>query len=156
MAVPVPMTFTSGDQSAAGFQSGIGDPLTYLFTTAQNVIQRVSAVSLTQGVFSSIDSVTVTEAGLYGCYASVRISSVRGNKELRLTTNSQYADADPWVATHNQFGVATPAFSSLAAAGLVYCAAGDAIEYGVFIDTPDTCQVDNGVMGVVWLRNHSL
>lgn len=153
MAVPTPLTFVPGDQTAAAFQSGIGDPLEYLLSLLQADIQRVSAVSLTQDLFSTVDSVTVTESGIHLAYASVRCSSVRGNKELRLTVNEAYDDGDPWIATSNQFGVATPAFSSLTVAGIVECTAGDTIDYGVFVDTPDSCQVDNGVMGVLWVRN---
>ena len=47
MAVPTPLTFVPGDQTAAAFQSGIGDPLEYLLSLLQADIQRVSAVSLT-------------------------------------------------------------------------------------------------------------
>lgn len=153
MAVPTPTSFSSGDLSSSEMNSSVFDPLDYLFNSAQVAIQRVAAVSLTQGVFSSIDSVTCTESGIFVAYASVRCSSVRGNKELRLTVNGAYDDGDDWVATANQFGVATPAFSSLACAGIVSCTAGDDIEYGVFVDTPDACAVDNGVMGIIWLRN---
>ena len=153
MAVPVPADFTDGDLAAAEMNTSVFDPLDYLFNGLQATIQRVTAVSLTQGVFSSVDSITCDEDGFFIAYASVRCSSVRGNKELRLTINGLYDDGDDWIATSNQFGVATPAFSSLTAAGLVECVAGDVIEYGVFVDTPDSCQVDNGVMGVLWVRN---
>lgn len=155
MAVPVPASFTDGDLAAAEMNTSVFDPLDYLFNGAQIAIQRVSAVSLTQGIFSSIDAITCTEDGWFIAFASVRCSSVRGNKELRLTVNGAYEDADPWIGAQNQFGVATPAFSSLAVAGFIECAAGDDIEYGVFVDTPDSCQVDNGVMGIAWIRNSS-
>lgn len=153
MAVPVPAAFVDGDIAAAEMNTKVFDPLDYLFNSAQVAIQRVSGVSLTQGVFSSIDSITCTESGFFIAYASVRCSQVRGNKELRVTVNGAYDDGDPWLGAQNQFGVATPAFSSLCVCGIVSATAGDAIEYGVFVDTPDSCQVDNGVMGIAWLRN---
>lgn len=153
MPVPSVLTIVTGNQTAAAWQSGIEDVLRWLMTDAQIVVQRSSSVALTQGLFTTVDSITASDAGHVLAFGSVRCSSVRGNKELRLTVNEQYDDADPWIATQNQFGVATPAFSSLAASGVAEVAAGDTIDLGVFVDTPDSCQVDNGVLAVVWIRN---
>lgn len=153
MTVPAPAEFVDGLLAAPELNTKVFDLLAWLFDERPAALQVVTAFDLTQGVFSSVDSWTAPEDGLYLAFSSVRCSSVRGNKELRLTTDGQYEDADPWIATSNQFGVATPAFSSCAVAGLADVAAGTGIEYGVFVDTPDACSVLRGNFGALWLRN---
>lgn len=153
MAIPVPASFVDGDLAVAELNTSVFDPLNFLFNAAQVTIQRISGVQLFQGPpFNVVDSITATEDGVAFAYASARLSSVRGNKELRLVLNGDFI-SDGFIAAQNQFGVATPAFSSLFAGGLVVVSAGDSIDFGVFVDASDSCQVDNGVMGVVWLRN---
>ena len=168
MAIPVPMTFVSGDQASADYISGIHDPLAWLMVGGPICVARIDTpISLTSLTFTPITfDITVHDSGgfmsagtpiapedsLYIIGSSVRCSSARGNKELRVSWNSQFADGDPWIATTNQFGVATAAISSLAASGLYLLTAGDSIDAAIYTDTPTAVTADNGVIWAAWIR----
>ncbi len=168
MAVPTPMTFASGNQASAAFNDGINLPLTFLMSTGPCCIARIAApIDLTPEAFTPLSFDTTVfdngmlvggtpaafEPGIYIAGASIRTNSVRGNKELRIAHNAGFDDADPWLATINQFGVATAAFSSLAACGFADMAASDSIDVGVYSDSPEAAQVLNGIVWAAWIRN---
>lgn len=171
MTVPTPMDFVAGALAAAAAQSGIADPLNWLFTNAPCAIVRVAGpIDLMQGAFTEITFdgtvetnnglvsgglVTANEPGVFLTVSALRINPVRGNKELRVSRNGLFDDGDPWGSALNQFGVATPAFSSLLGVSLSVLELGDTHSVGVYVDTPDACQVLDGIVGSLWLRNAS-
>lgn len=164
MAVPdVIAAFVSGMQASADYEAGIRSPLLWLMGGKPCALAYVApTVALTQGVFTevtfdgTVDAnvggllsagvITATEPGLYIAASALRISSVRGNKELRLSKNGAFDDGDPWASALNQFGVATPAFSSLVGFGAAVLDPGDTLSVGAFVDTPETCEVLAGVV----------